>query len=109
MDSFFTMRRILVLALVMLVFSQSCTRVSSTDIGSGLIPAVDGVNTFDTTFSVITDSYEDLDTVRVYKSDNHVLGAITNDPLFGKTTGKLFFLGWCRFLSIYYPRFKRQY
>ena len=91
MDSFFTMRRILLLAVVMLVFSQSCTRISSTDIGSGLIPAVDGVNTFDTTFSVITDSYDDLDTVRVYKSDNHVLGAITNDPLFGKTTGKLFF------------------
>jgi hypothetical protein len=73
-----------------IVFS-GCTRITTTDVGSGLIPPVDGITTLDTTFSVITDSYEDLDTIRVYKSDTHVLGAITNDPLFGTSTGSIFF------------------
>jgi hypothetical protein len=33
----------------------------------------------------------DNDSVRVYKNDNQVLGAITNDPLFGKTTASMYF------------------
>jgi len=91
MDSFFTMRKLLVCCFVMAIVFTGCTRITTTDVGSGLIPPVDGITTLDTTFSVITDSYDDLDTIRVYKSDTHVLGAITNDPLFGKSTGSIYF------------------
>jgi Domain of unknown function (DUF4270) len=91
MDSFFTMRRLLVCGSVIALIFSGCTRITTTDVGSGLIPPIDGITTLDTTYSVITDSYDDLDTIRVYKSDTHVLGAITNDPLFGKSTGAIYF------------------
>ena len=91
MDSFFTMRRLLVCGFASLLIFSSCTRISSTDVGSGLIPPIDGVHTLDTTFNIITDTYEDLDSIRVFKSDNHVLGIISNDPVFGKTNASLYF------------------
>jgi hypothetical protein len=40
---------------------------------------------------VITDTYDDQDTIRVYKSDTHALGVINNDPIFGKSNASLFF------------------
>ena len=91
MDSFFTMRKLLVWAFVMLLIFSGCTRITTTDVGSGLIPPIDGITTLDTTFSVITDSYDDLDTIRVYKSDTHAVGVINNDPIFGKSNASLFF------------------
>lgn len=91
MDSFFTMRKLLVCGFAMLLIFTGCTRITTTDVGSGLIPPIDGVTTLDTTFSVITDNYEDLDTVRVYKADTHTVGVLNTDPLFGKSTASLFF------------------
>lgn len=91
MYSFFTLRRIFISCIVLMAFGSGCTRISSTDIGSGLIPAIDGVNTRDTLLDVITDSFEDADSTRIYKGDNHLLGTITNDPIFGKTTASMFF------------------
>ncbi|MES2372621.1 MAG: DUF4270 family protein [Bacteroidota bacterium] len=91
MHSFFTLRRIFISAIILITFFSGCTRISSTDIGAGLIPPIDGVITKDTLLDVITDSFDDLDSARVYASDNHLVGAITNDPLFGKTTASLFF------------------
>ncbi len=85
------MRRLLVCGFAMLLIVSGCTRITTTDVGSGLIPPIDGITTLDTTFNVITDSYDDLDTIRVYKGDNHVLGVINNDPLFGKSASSLFF------------------
>jgi hypothetical protein len=84
MDAFFTRRRLFSFVIIGILFVIGCTRISSTELGGGLIPAVDGVNTFDTVFNVTTDSYDDKDTIRLYKSDNHVLGVINNDPIFGK-------------------------
>lgn len=78
-------------SIVLLTTIASCTRITSTDIGAGLIPAVDGVNTFDTIVTVETNTFLDTDTARIYRYDNQVLGAITNDPLFGKTTAALNF------------------
>lgn len=76
--------------LILMVF-MSCTKIPSTELGAGLIPTIDGVITKDTILEVITDTYLENDSVRVYENDNHVLGAITNDPLFGKTTASMFF------------------
>lgn len=81
--------RILLLAVFLITISFSCTKISSTDIGSGLIPPVDNVNTFDTSLLVETQTfYNNFDPV-VYKQDEHVIGVL-NDPVFGKTTASLF-------------------
>ncbi len=79
---------------------SSCTRINeTTDLGDGLIPAVDNINTFDTLITVET--YNDsfrlasadrllTDSFRMIKSDIHVLGKISNDPLFGSTDAKIY-------------------
>ena len=85
------MRSIAILLVSFLLVTTSCTRITNTEIGSGLIPAVDGVNTFDTTMQVITDSFEETDTTRIYKQDVHSLGTIFNDPIFGRTSASLNF------------------
>jgi hypothetical protein len=61
----------------------ACTKIQTTDIGSGLIPPVDGVNTKDTILDVISKN-TGFDTVSVGISDDHALGYI-NDPIFGTT------------------------
>jgi|1048.fasta_scaffold21018_2 hypothetical protein len=91
MHSKFTVRNFIGFFGLMLMVFMSCTKVPSTELGAGLIPSIDGVITKDTILDVITDTYMDNDSVRVYKNDNQVLGAITNDPLFGKTTASMYF------------------
>ncbi len=91
MHSTSSLRSIAILLVSFLLVTTSCTRITNTEIGSGLIPSVDGVNTFDTTMQVITDSFEETDTTRIYKQDIHTLGTIFNDPIFGKTSASLNF------------------
>ncbi len=67
----------------------ACTKITNTDIGSGLIPPVDGVNTKDTVIDVVTKN-QSFDTVAVGFSDDHVLG-YTNDPVFGITNASINF------------------
>ncbi len=90
MYSNFRVRNFIVLSFSFLAFLSSCTRIASTELGGGLIPDIDGVITKDTVLEIITDSFDDTDTSRVYKIDNHVFGNITNDPIFGKTRASLF-------------------
>lgn len=89
----------LVLAFTAFIFTvaflfSACRKINDyTDLGSGLIPPVDNINTFDTslrvfayndTFSLTTDSF------RITKNDRHYLGLILNDPIFGKTDAQIF-------------------
>jgi Domain of unknown function (DUF4270) len=76
------------------VFS-ACRKINeSTELGSGLIPAVDNITTFDTTITI--EAYNDTfglagdDSLRVIRTDEHFLGLINNDPIFGKTDARLF-------------------
>jgi hypothetical protein len=58
-------------------------------LGGDLIPVVDNVNTFDTTLSVETynDLFTDLtDSTSLASTNNHFIGYLSADPLFGKTT-----------------------
>jgi hypothetical protein len=48
------------------------------------------VITKDTLLDVITDNLMTL-ILPAYTADNHVVGAITNDPIFGKTRASMFF------------------
>lgn len=86
------MKKPLFLALCGIIFIAACTKIATTNLGGGLIPPVDGITTFDTTFDVIAESYVDgaYDTARAYLSDNHVVGRLT-DPLFGNTDAKIYF------------------
>ncbi|HEX6916227.1 MAG TPA: DUF4270 family protein [Chitinophagaceae bacterium] len=72
--------------LLIFIFA-SCTKIESTEIGTGLIPPVDNINTFDTSLGTVTRNAYDTGYVYPLRNDNMVLGRISNDPLFGKTTG----------------------
>jgi hypothetical protein len=67
----------------------SCTKIAITDIGSDLIPPVDGVTTKDTVLEV-TSKNSGYDTIAVGISDDHILGYV-NDNLFGTTTASVNF------------------
>ena len=82
----------------LLIFS-SCKKINeATDLGGGLIPPIDNINTFDTTITV--EAYNGLftfsgnpltdDSTRATSSDEHFLGLITDDPFFGKTDARIF-------------------
>lgn len=84
-----------------LVFTfSSCKKINeATDLGGGLIPPIDNINTFDTTITV--EAYNGLfdfsgpnplfnDSTRSSYSDEQFLGLITNDPIFGRTDARMF-------------------
>lgn len=66
--------------------SVSCQKIESTTIGSGLIPPIDNVNTFDTIVNVISENVFDTSSLFISPVDNHSLGRINNDPVFGNIT-----------------------
>ncbi|MEJ7768437.1 MAG: DUF4270 family protein, partial [Chitinophagaceae bacterium] len=73
-----------------LFFIQSCQRIDTTDLGVGLIPAVDNVNTFEDILDISTNNLLLPDSSIVNRTENHALGVI-EDPQFGKTTASIFF------------------
>ncbi len=87
-------KRILPIAITAIIlfslFSWNCTKLDTTDIGSDVL-AVDNVNTFDTLLAINSTQgfFNDSSTV-VGKYDDHALGAINNDPLFGKTNASIY-------------------
>jgi Domain of unknown function (DUF4270) len=82
------------LSFVVIVFSFltfSCTKIDTTTLGSDLIPAVDNVTTFADTLNINCTQGIFNDTItRVARTDLHVLGSISNDPVFGKTAADLY-------------------
>jgi hypothetical protein len=87
------MRKLSWIAIAIFFFYTACTKIESTTIGTGLIPPIDGVTTLDTTLDVITNNYINplADSARVYKTNDHVIGVVNDDPLFGKTVAKAYF------------------
>jgi len=87
-------RRILPTALIAFIllsfFTWNCTKLDTTDIGSDLIPAVDNVNTFDTVLNINATQGIFNDSTLIYRTEDHALGRINNDPLFGTTTANVF-------------------
>lgn len=80
------------------IFLSQCTKIKGTDIGAELLPVVDNIITFDTTFEVIASTYVTPDSLapRIGRDANgnagqYILGHISNDPQFGKTTASIFF------------------
>jgi hypothetical protein len=81
----------------------ACKKLNeSTELGGGLIPPVDNINTFETYLNVITDNKLFQDTTKVYFSDNLAVGHITTDPEFGSTHADAYF-GISSSFYPYYP------
>ena len=68
----------------------SCTKIDTTNLGASLIPIVDNIHTFDTTFNVIVNNFDPVACDSVYRTDLHATGIIPNDPNFGKTTASIY-------------------
>ncbi|MEN9952910.1 MAG: hypothetical protein RLZZ520_1178 [Bacteroidota bacterium] len=80
------------------IFLIQCTKIKGTDIGAELLPVVDNINTFDTTFEVIATNFVTPDSLLPKigrdargNAGQYILGHISNDPQFGKTTASIFF------------------
>jgi hypothetical protein len=87
-------KRILSITIIALIFSVTftgCSKLDTTDIGSDLLPAVDNVNTFEEILAInTTQGIFNPDTTVVGSTDDHVLGKINNDPLFGTTEANVY-------------------
>jgi Domain of unknown function (DUF4270) len=86
------------LPIVLLAILFGCTKIKSTDIGADLLPAIDNIITFDTTFEVNASTFLTPDSLlpKLGRDVNgnvgqFILGHISNDPQFGKTTASIFF------------------
>jgi hypothetical protein len=73
----------------LIILFAACTKISSTDIGTGLIPAADSVITKDTFITVYAKNTGDS-TIRPTITQTHVVGYM-NDPLFGITDARINF------------------
>ncbi len=73
------------LVLLTAILFTACTKIDTTSVGSGLIPGVDNINTFDTTFNIIATNFDNVaECDSVGPGDLHAIGIINNNPLFGK-------------------------
>lgn len=81
---------ILLACICSLVIYSSCSKLDTTTLGTGVIPAVDNINTFQTILDVETDNLLMNDTTKMYNQDYGV-GYIESDPEFGKTNMDLYF------------------
>ncbi len=77
---------------LLLFLSWSCTKIDTTELGQDLIPAVDNIHTFDITFDVIANNFDNVTSTcdSINYADAHALGIIDNDPLFGKTSANIY-------------------
>ncbi len=73
----------------------ACRKINeSTELGGGLIPPIDNINTFDTSLSVqvFNDTFGLAnDSQYLSRTEEQFLGLINNDPFFGKTDARMFF------------------
>lgn len=77
--------------LMLLAFAFGCTKIDTTSLGQNLIPAIDNIHTFDTSYQVIALNYDSTKCDTIHRSGLQALGIIANDPLFGSTAASLYF------------------
>ncbi len=89
------------LAASLLVIGYSCTKFDTTSQGADLV-TVDNINTFADTLDVIATQgiFTNVDDSTILsKTENHVIGNITNDPQFGNTEAAIY----VQFKPTFYP------
>ena len=99
-------KRIIITALTglfaILVSTYSCTKLDTTTLGTDVIPVVDNINTFADTLNIVSTQGIFNDTSTISSTDDHALGLITNDELFGQTDASIYFQLKPRFYPYYY-------
>ena len=85
-------------AFLLIAIVVGCTKLDTTTLGSDLV-TVDNVNTFADTLTVNATQGIFNDSTILQKNDNHVIGVIDDDPLFGKTDGRIY----VQFKPTFYP------
>lgn len=85
--------------LMLLAFAIGCTKIDTTSLGQNLVPTVDNIHTFDTTFSVIAVNYDSTECDTIHRSNLQALGIISNDPVFGSTDANVYL----ELKPLYYP------
>ncbi len=85
-------------AFLLIALSIGCTKLDTTTLGADLI-TVDNVNTFADTLNVNATQGIFNDSTILQKGDNHAVGVITTDPLFGKTEARIYL----QFKPTFYP------
>ncbi len=99
-------KRILPLALTaiitLFIFGLNCTKLDTTNIGGDVLPDVDNVNTFADTLLINSTQGFFGDSTVIGKYDDHALGQINNDPLFGRTTANVYMQLKPRFYPYYF-------
>lgn len=87
-----------IILITLVAFFSHCTKIKGTDIGSELIPTVDNITTFDTSFEVIATTNLIPDSMlprlgRDYSGNagQYILGYMSNNLQFGKTKASIFF------------------
>lgn len=80
------------LMLLAILFS-ACTKIDTTSLGSGLIPGVDNINTFDTTLDIIAHTIDDVTACDsgISRKDLHAVGYISNNSQFGSSKAEMYF------------------
>ena len=76
---------------MLLAFTIGCTKIDTTSLGQNLIPAIDNIHTFDTSYQIIAVNYDSTQCDTVHRSGLQALGVIANDPLFGSTAANVYF------------------
>lgn len=76
--------------LILFLFAFGCTKIDTTSLGQNLIPVVDNINTFDTTFNVIAINYDDNECDTIHRSSLMPLGIVSTDPLFGSSKAAIY-------------------
>ena len=84
-------KRVSVFVVFLGILSAACTRVGTSELGLGLLPSLDAINTKDTIIEVETETVDIPDSLSIFGSDYHILGELNNDPLFGNTKATMFF------------------
>ncbi len=85
-------------AFLLIIFGIGCTKLDTTTLGSDLV-TVDNVNTFADSLDVNTTQFIFNDSTSLQKNENHVIGKITTDPLFGNTEAAVY----VQFKPTFYP------
>ena len=85
-------------AFLLITVGIGCTKLDTTTLGADLV-TVDNVNTFADTLTVNATQGIFNDSTILQKGDNHAIGLITTDPLFGKTDARIY----VQFKPTFYP------
>ncbi len=85
-------------AFLLIAIGIGCTKLDTTTLGADLV-TVDNVNTFADTLAVNATQGIFNDSTILQKGDNHAIGVITTDPLFGKTDARIY----VQFKPTFYP------